>query len=182
MGGYKPALMNQGEKWGKTIDFNLFTTVRNEALAKSINFKNFPMNLFGVKKPSLKSIAKTPEIPAANIQPDPTSVASTASPEKTISWLGATLCEPRGEALSAYGVAFDSGGVGIGKLQPNSPLAGAKGLQEGDLIRKLNDQPISSFADLKRVVGVIKNDRMNLEVIRSQSKVTVQLHLRGLKF
>jgi hypothetical protein len=215
MGGYKPAIMNQGEKWGKTIDFNLFATghkdrvkfaangcdaksvvgdpqfadaahgdftVRNEALAKVIGFKNFPMNRFGVQKPSLKAIAKTPEIPAVNIQTDLTPAAPNAAPSTAVTWLGATLSEPKGEALSAFGVAFDSGGVGIDKLQPNSPLAGAKGLQEGDLIRKLNDQPISSIADLKRVVGGIKNDRMNLEVIRNQSKVTVQLHVRGLKF
>ncbi len=41
--------------------------VKEGSPAFEIGFKNFPMDQFGVKKPSLKAIAKTPVIPALDI-------------------------------------------------------------------------------------------------------------------
>ena len=38
--------------------------VKEGSLALKLGFKDFPMDQFGVKKPSLRAIAKTPEIPA----------------------------------------------------------------------------------------------------------------------
>ena len=159
-------------------------TVRNEALAKAIGFKNFPMDRFGVQKPALKAIAKTPAMPNPVIKPDLTPFTPPAVQPAATVWLGATLGEPKGETLSAYGVAFDSGGVAIEKIQPKSPLAGAKGLREGDLIQGLNGTKITSIADLKKVVGGIKDGRLMLKVIRSQKEETVELKvgLRELSF
>ncbi|MCY2950467.1 MAG: signaling protein, partial [Planctomycetota bacterium] len=91
-------------------------TVRNEALAKAIGFKNFPMNRFGVQKPALKAIAKTPAMPNPVIKPDLTPAAAPAVKAGAVVWLGATLGEPRGETLSAYGVAFAFSG------KPNSRI------------------------------------------------------------
>ena len=152
-------------------------TVRNEALAKAIGFKNFPMDRFGVQKPALKAIAKTPVMPNPVIKPDLTPAAAPAAGPAATVWLGATLGEPKGETLSAYGVAFDSGGVAIEKIQRNSPLGGAGGLREGDLIQGLNGGKITSIADLKRVVGGIKDGKLALRVIRSQKEETVELKL-----
>ncbi|MGJ8642381.1 MAG: discoidin domain-containing protein [Luteolibacter sp.] len=45
-------------------------TVTNKDVAESIGWKNFPMDEFGVQKPSLKAIAKTPEFPEIELTPD----------------------------------------------------------------------------------------------------------------
>ena len=157
-------------------------TVRNVALAKAIGFENFPMDRFGVRKPSLKAIAKTPAFPDTAIDPDPTPATAPADQPAATVWLGATLGEPKGDTLSSYGVAFDSGGVAIGKIRPNSPLGAAEGLREGDLIQGLNGSRIASIADLRKVVGGIHNGSMELKVIRSQKEETVKLTVKDLKF
>ena len=41
--------------------------VKDDSPALKIGFVNFPMNQFGVTKPSLKAIAKAPEIPSITI-------------------------------------------------------------------------------------------------------------------
>ena len=45
-------------------------TVTNTELANAIGWKNFPMDQFGVQKPELKAIAKTPEIPTIELTAD----------------------------------------------------------------------------------------------------------------
>ncbi len=153
-------------------------TVRNEALAKAIGFINFPMDRFGVQKPSLKAIAKTPELPIVNIKPDLTPyVALTAKPAN-VEWMGATLSEPRGEALSAYGVSFDSGGVAIESLKADSPLGGDLGLRKGDLIQTLNDRKVTSVGGLKSAAAGMKDGPMTFLLIRGQKETTVRIKIK----
>ena len=38
--------------------------VKEDSPAIKLGFKNFPMDQFGVKKPALRAIARTPEIPS----------------------------------------------------------------------------------------------------------------------
>lgn len=45
-------------------------TVTDTNLTRKIGWVNFPMNQFGVQKPSLKAIAKTPEFPEIELTPD----------------------------------------------------------------------------------------------------------------
>jgi membrane-associated protease RseP (regulator of RpoE activity) len=199
-------------KWGKLVDYNLFTTSdadrlkyaangcdahsivgdpqfadpahgdftpRNQALLGKIGFQPFPMDQFGVQKPALKRIAKTPAIPVLGAKP--TVKRKDAAQNKTV-WLDATLAEPKGDELSAYGVAFDSGGVAIATIDKKSPLAGAKGLQSGDLIQGINGETIKSIADLKRVVNKTTGNKFAFKVIRSQSETTVTLNLTNPNF
>jgi hypothetical protein len=155
-------------------------TVRNEALAKAIGFKNFPMDRFGVQKPSLKAIAKAPELPQVRIKPDLTKVMAAKAADVT--WMGATFSEPKGEALSAYGVPFDSGGVAVETLPANSSLAGTQGLQKGDLIQSLNGKRINGIGDLKAAMVGVKDGRLTMRVVRTQKEITLQLTITNPSF
>ncbi len=156
-------------------------TVRNETASKAIGFRNFPMDRFGVQKDALKAIAKTPVMPDAVVKPALAPLKPPVGGDATKVWLGATLGEPKGDTLSSYGVAFDSGGVAIVRISTNSPLAGTGGLREGDLIQGLNGGTITSIADLIKQVGSIKDGTLSLKVIRNQKEETVVIEVKELK-
>ena len=81
--------------------------VRETSPAIALGFENFPMDQFGVQKPSLKAIAKTPAIPSFNID-----ISNASKPaETTYEWMGVELKDPMPQELSAYGLRFDIGGV-----------------------------------------------------------------------
>ncbi|MFO8026597.1 MAG: PDZ domain-containing protein [Opitutales bacterium] len=147
-------------------------TVQNTELAQQIGFENFPMDQFGVKKPSLKKIARTPVMPEVEIEAD---AGASGAEAKTARWSGARLGEPKGDALSAYGASFDDGGVGVVALDADSPLAGEAGLQRGDLIQAANGQQVSGIADLRRALKTVKGEVLELQVLRSQRPVQIQL-------
>lgn len=149
-------------------------TVQNAELAAAIGFENFPMDQFGVKKPSLRQIARTPVRPEVTIQAV-SGQDSAASQGETTEWSGATLTEPQGEALSAYGASFEAGGVAVLRLKADSPLAGEGGLQRGDLIQEVGNQKIATLDDLKRTLKSAKGDVLEVSILRSQSPVKLQL-------
>ncbi|MGJ8634658.1 MAG: right-handed parallel beta-helix repeat-containing protein, partial [Luteolibacter sp.] len=69
--------------------------VKEGSPALGIGFKNFPMDQFGVKKPSLKKIARTPEIPALKSPGD-----AVGKSGKSIKWMGVQLTELTGVEFS----------------------------------------------------------------------------------
>jgi S1-C subfamily serine protease len=110
-----------------------------------MGFVNFPMDQFGVQKPSLKRIAKTPEIPEVTINLP----SSGISIEKTVTtWMDVVLREPSGDEMSAYGVGFDDGGVLFTLVAENS-LAAKSGFRTGDLIQSVNGSKIKTIQNLK---------------------------------
>ena len=147
-----------------------YSVAENSPVLK-IGFRNFPMDRFGVQKPSLKALAKTPALPAVNIKPD---LSPYQPPDaKPVVWMGATLGEPRAEALSAYGVGFDSGGVSIEALDAASPLGKANGLAQGDLIQSFNGRTVKNIADLREAVARAGAGTPCFTVIRNQKPVIV---------
>lgn len=153
-------------------------SVNNQALAAKIGFKNFSMDQFGVKKPSLKAIAKTPEMPAVVIAPNDTPVRLPKEKPLPKQWLGATLSEPQGDALSAFGADLRGGGVAVDRIKPKSPLAGNDGLKSGDLIQQLNGRKVRTIDDLLKASQHAKDGNLKCTVLRSQSEVTLLLKLR----
>ena len=111
--------------------------VKEGSPALKAGFKNFPMDRFGVKKPALKAIARTPKLPHYRYDPGKPSDAKQAARRKTIKWLGAftTTCE--GEEFSAFGVNKEDGGLLIKRIDKGSPLESAKLLVE-DVIQTIN--------------------------------------------
>jgi hypothetical protein len=169
----RTAFLNQGCDKNSLVGDPLFVdpahgdfTVKTGSPALKIGFKNFPMDQFGVQTPALKSITRTPEIPALAKTQAPTTA------RKTGSWLGAELGELAGEEFSAFGVSRESGGVHLVKVEPGSPAAAA-GLRDHDLIQGVNGSPVKSIADLAAAVQSAAGKPLTLSFVRDQQTLSL---------
>jgi len=133
-----------------------------------LGFKNFPMDQFGVKKASLKAIAKTPEIPKMHMS---SKIAKAKFKLKKV-WLGATVHDLKGEEFSAYGVSKEQGGVALHSV-PNSSSAFASGLRSGDLIQGVNGKAVKNCTEFFRSINNKKV--FKLKVIRNQQALEVSI-------
>ncbi|QDT08268.1 hypothetical protein K239x_02050 [Planctomycetes bacterium K23_9] len=143
--------------------------VKEGSPALKLGFKNFPMDQFGVKKPSLKAIARTPVIPTLEVASGGVGVASA----RTMTWLGATLSDLSGEEFSAFGVSKDEGGVAVMKVMKRSEAATA-GLQKGDLIQGVNGHATVDVKQFNRVVRRA-DGTLKLKVVRNQQEIEVKV-------
>ncbi|WDE99341.1 right-handed parallel beta-helix repeat-containing protein [Lentisphaera profundi] len=112
-------------------------------------FKNFPMDQFGVQRPKLKAIARTPQIPEGKKM---ASEGKKARKAHKFYWQGAVVIDLQGEAYSAFGVNKEDGGLHIISISPDSPAASA-GLKENDLILVINDTKLTNTKALRKVRG-----------------------------
>ena len=135
-----------------------------------IGFRNFPMDRFGVKKPSLRALAKSPVIPA----PGETRRAESAvaSARRSVFWQGATLRALQGEEFSAFGTRKEDGGLQVLELTAGSVAAKA-GLQANDLIQRINDRPTRDLTDLFPAWSAAGTAPLELRVIRHQQPLSV---------
>lgn len=163
-------------KWGETLDYNLFACDDGQKLryrkngtdahsltgnplfispqsgdyrvapsspALRVGFRNFGMNDFGVRVPYLRKIAKTPEWPILS------AVSASVSGDRPVrKWLGASVTVPQKDELSAYGVAFDRGGIAFYQVGTSSAAYRA-GIRNGDLLQSINGRRISGYKDLE---------------------------------
>jgi S1-C subfamily serine protease len=135
------------------------------------------MDQFGVKKPSLKAIARTPVIPALQVTQNATKGKrrnAEAAP-KNMTWMGVTLTELTGEAFSAYGVSKIDGGVALSDVTKDSPAAKA-GLLEGDLIQAVNGRNTPNMTQFNKVIRKA-NGTVTLKVVRNQQETEVKVTL-----
>ena len=148
--------------------------VKDGSPALKIGFKNFPMDQFGVKKPSLKAIARTPEIPDLDVNKD---VKQRRAPpleaERFVVWQGAQLKDLGAEDFSAYGSNKDDGGVAIVKVFKDS--AASAGLREGDLIQAVNGKLVANIKQLLTAVRSPGKTPIELTVLRDQKPVKISL-------
>ena len=139
--------------------------------ALETGFVNFPMDQFGVTKPTLRALAKTPEIPMITID-----IGTVKQPvvHTTYSWMSILLKEPAGDELSAYGVNFDSGGVALSVVPANSE-AFRMGFRSGDLIQEINGIRITSIKKLMEFASSQKkkSGKCIFRVIRNQEKMKI---------
>ncbi len=122
--------------------------VREGSPALALGFRNFPMDQFGVRRPSLRAIARVPEMPAAR------AARIAAASESTIrfDWMGATLKTLAGrEEASAVGVGTEVGGVLVLDVKPESRAA-QSGLKAMDLIQTFRWKPVRTMADLQALM------------------------------
>jgi len=141
--------------------------VREDSPALKLGFKNFPMDRFGVKKTTLKAIARTPEIP-------PMQAEKKKRPPATGEWLGARLQELGSGGFSAYGIAEDAGGVAIIEVPKDSAAARA-GLETGDLLLQINDQRVEKVGQIRRLAEQFDTQPLTLKVVRDQTPRTLTL-------
>jgi hypothetical protein len=147
--------------------------VKEGSPALNLGFVNFPMNEFGVTKPSLKVLAKTPVFPAILIKSEEKAFSSG---NRSILWAGAKLHEPVGDELSAFGAAFADGGVSITQLNENSILK-KYGLKTGDLIQKINATKIKNISELKAYLEASqKETNHTFFILRNQQSVEIKVN------
>lgn len=145
--------------------------VRDGSPALKLGFTNFPMDQFGVQKPSLKAIARTPSFTKAKDNSAAMMFSGIAQ------WQGAKVksLETIQEA-SSVGVSLDTGGVMVLELSPDSAAAKA-GLRQGDLIIRLGNQAVKNVADLPRLAKSAETSGLPLEIFRDQRQQTLQFQL-----
>ncbi len=139
--------------------------VKEGSPALRLGFQNFPMDQFGVKKASLRAIARTPAIPV--LAP----IANVSGPARhetpPASWLGATLRSLEGQEFSAFGVRQEDGGVHVLAVPPESPAARA-GLQKDDLIVAINGQLTSRSKELLAILARAQGQAVTVRLVRHQ--------------
>jgi hypothetical protein len=149
--------------------------VKEGSPALKLGFKNFPMDQFGVKKPSLKAIAESPEIPSlkksAERKKDRRKPSAEATPLEMV-WQGAFLRDLRGQEFSAFGVGRQAGGVVVAQVTKASVFETA-GLKDGDLIQGVEGTSVSNSTQLFQTIANVEVDRLRLKVIRDQKTIEV---------
>ncbi|WP_372808957.1 right-handed parallel beta-helix repeat-containing protein [Pontiella sp.] len=145
--------------------------VKEGSPAFEVGFKNFPMDQFGVKKPSLKAQALTPEIPAVGAAKGEASSASA----HTMKWQDATLGDLSGEEFSAYGVSEEEGGVTVSGLNRKSKLARA-GFENGDLIQAINGRPVKNVKQFNQVIRKMTGE-VKFKGVRNQQVIELTVSL-----
>lgn len=140
--------------------------VKQGSPALKIGFRNFPMDKFGVRKPSLRKISKTPVLPelnAARIS------RANASPMATgdLVWLGAKLNAIDGESFSAFGVSKDQRGVAVYDV-PKGSEAARIGLKQNDVITSINDKAVVDVDSFLKLVLAMGSKPLKLKMVREQ--------------
>ena len=153
--------------------------VKEGSPAFDIGFKNFPMDQFGVKKPALKKIARTPQLPTpvlaqAKAKRAPQKAREATRPAKPLVWLGANLQALSGEAFSAYGVGQEEGGVVLTQVAKNSAAA-QQGLKEGDVVQQVNGQAVRTSAALLQACARAGKKPLTLKIVRNQQLVEIMI-------
>ena len=146
--------------------------------ALDIGFKNFPMDQFGVKKASLKAIAKTPKIPelGAHRRRGERARIPAQREDKTdpVFWLGATVRGLAGQAFSAYGVSKDEGGVALTTV-PETSAAARAGLQAGDLVQAINGHKVAGIDQFFEALIAVGPAPLKLKVVRHQQTMEIAI-------
>lgn len=151
--------------------------VKEGSPAFGIGFKNFPMDQFGVKKPSLKAIAKTPIIPALGV-PDELKRKNQKQKRKpkATTWMGATISGLTGMEFSAYGVSKEDGGIAL-KAVPKDSQAAQVGFKEDDLILSVNGIKVANESQFLKLMEVIKSGLILFKVVREQKVIEIKMNL-----
>ena len=144
--------------------------VQEGSPALELGFVNFPMDRFGVQKPALKAIARTPDLPALELAL-PHVGPGDAAP---IEWMGATLKELVGEEFSSFGVRREDGGMHVHRV-PAGSAAAAADLRVGDLIQSVNGRPTPiAAAFLETVQTLPAGEPVQVVLVRYQNSIMAE--------
>jgi len=155
--------------------------VREDSPALKLGFENFPMDRFGVQKPELKKLARTPPLPgtleAASISSGGWGRRYTTP--ATAHWLGATVKNiENGGEMSAVGLG-DKRGVLLVAVPEGSEAARA-GLEENDVIRAVGGRQVNGLGDFAEQYKKQSRARsITLRLWRDQAEVSLSVSLRS---
>lgn len=135
---------------------------------RQIGFVSFSMDDFGVVKPSLKAIAKTPVFPVVYQLTDSENMING---RRYAIWSNAKLWSPQGEEFSAFGIDFSSTGVALDGLSEKSLLY-VQGFRNGDLIQQAGETIIKNINDIRQYLNQNGNKKQHhFSLIRNQHKL-----------
>jgi hypothetical protein len=145
--------------------------VKESSPALALGFVSFPMDHFGVQKPSLKAIARTPVLPGQKR-------AATASAGRDTTprrWLGASVRNITDEGeMSAFGLPSVTG-VLVLEIPGQSALA-QSGLRRGDVILSINSAKTVDVAALLRQVPALNAGQpLAVGISRHQKEMTLNI-------
>lgn len=153
--------------------------VQDGSTALVLGWKNFAMDRFGVQKPELKKLAKTPPLPgtleAAGIRSGGWG-RPYISP-KTAQWLGAKIknIEDEGE-MSAVGLG-DKRGLLVVSV-PDPSIAARVGLKENDVIRTVNGQETEDLSTLASAYEKhVHSEKVTFGLWRDQAEFELEVTL-----
>ncbi len=154
--------------------------VRAGSPALALGFQNFPMDQFGVQKPELKRLARSPVLPgtlaAASVRSGGWG-RQYAAPQ-TAQWQGATIknIETDGE-LSAVGLG-DRRGVLLVDVPDHSAAAQA-GLKVQDVIQAVDNKPIANLKALAETLEQRYDGQpVTLHLWRQQTAIDIPIVLQ----
>jgi S1-C subfamily serine protease len=146
--------------------------VKDGSSALKTGFVNFDMDHFGVTKPSLKAIAKTPIMPEIEI--DLAKVDGQVV-KTTFTWLDVVWREPARAEMSAYGVGFETRGVATTEV-PDHSQASKYGFRSSDLVIEINGFVIRNRQNLTEYIRTKGNGKLHIiSVIRNQGIMKITL-------
>ena len=154
----------------RRLDINLMGSI--EGPAREIGFVNFPMSGFGVVSPRLRALAQEPVFPDVKVDPD--SSGKEARGGSLISWKDAQLSQPRGEALSAYGVSLDATGVAMVRV-PEFSEAWGLGFRSGDFITEVDGQKVEDVDHFLRLMKKPVRKKVEITLIRNQQELKIHM-------
>jgi len=145
--------------------------VKDGSPALALGFANFPMDQFGVQKPELKAIARTPELPLPQI----VAAASASRPAAPATWLGASVrnIASQGE-MSAFGLPGVTG-ILVLEAPAESPLTKA-GLRKNDVILSINgERTVDTAALLHQAPSLPAGKPLKIGISRDQKEIVFLL-------
>lgn len=146
-------------------------TVTNKGLIKKIEFRNIPIQEYGVVSARLKRIAQRPT--ATGIRIYSLSVAGA-----TTEFMGATVKNIEGLGERSASGLPDEDGILVLKV-PEESLAGTSGLQPRDVIRSVNGKSVKDMVELVAAIQVVNwQGQAELGIIRNQVEKKLTLRLK----
>ena len=144
--------------------------VKDGSPALKLGFVNFPMDQFGVQKPELKALARSPELPKSANPGAPAKPAPAVNRPSYAFQARVRNIAGLGDR-SAYGLP-DESGVLLLDVPSTSPAAKA-GLLKDDVILAGNGKPVRTVANLLQLRDTAAGKPLALSVSRKQGQVTV---------
>ena len=140
-------------------------TVTNVKLARAIGWKNFPMDQFGVQKPSLKAIAKTPKFPKIKLTADEVITGT--------EYMGGVIKNIVNDNEKSVAGLPDYKGAKIVKGLTRGIFSVVK-LQDDDVVLKINNEQINNIDDFTSRIASGKRYR-TISVWRYQKLIVMDL-------
>jgi hypothetical protein len=145
--------------------------VKDGSPALALGFVNFPMDLFGVRKPELKAIARTPELP--KIAVTAAAVEEPASQSRSRIWKVEVRDISGLGDRSAYGLPDETGVLVLDV--PGDSAAARAGLQKDDVMVGCNGKPVRTIKELQALKDKTEGGKATISVYRKQKLFVVDL-------